>query len=219
MKKIVKKYKHIWTLLYVFIYLPWFMYLEKNVTTVYRVMHTRLDDIIPFCEYFIIPYLLWFAYIPAVFIFFFFKSREEYYKLSANLFVGMSIALLICTLFPNGQDLRTYVDPDKNMFTYIVSTLYKGDTNTNVFPSIHVFNSVGACLALYKSKCIKHRKPVLFLASLLTSLIVLSTMFLKQHSFLDVIGGMLLAGIMYIFVYVLQYQPNKKAYKEKEDLA
>ena len=60
---LLKKYGHIWTLGYAFIYLPWFFHLEKTVTRDYAVMHTVLDDYIPFIEYFIIPYLLWFVYV------------------------------------------------------------------------------------------------------------------------------------------------------------
>ena len=36
--ELVKKYKHAWVLLYIFIYMPWFMYLEKHVTTHYHVI-------------------------------------------------------------------------------------------------------------------------------------------------------------------------------------
>ena len=55
-------YSHAWVLLYAFIYFPWFTYLERHVTDNYFVIHSIFDDYIPFCEYFIIPYLLWFAY-------------------------------------------------------------------------------------------------------------------------------------------------------------
>ena len=56
-------YSHAWVLLYGFIYFPWFTDLERHVTDNYFVIHSIFDDYIPFCEYFIIPYLLWFAYI------------------------------------------------------------------------------------------------------------------------------------------------------------
>ena len=59
----IEKNKHGLLLLYFAIYLPWFAHLEKTVTTHFHVIHVALDDYIPFCEYFIIPYLLWFAYI------------------------------------------------------------------------------------------------------------------------------------------------------------
>ena len=67
LKELLKKYGHIWILGYGFIYLPWFMHLEKTVTSNYHIMHSSLDDMIPFNEYFVIPYLLWFAYVTAAF--------------------------------------------------------------------------------------------------------------------------------------------------------
>ena len=138
LKELLKKYGHIWILGYGFIYLPWFMHLEKTVTSNYHIMHSSLDDMIPFNEYFVIPYLLWFAYVTAAIAYLFFKNKEEYYRLCAFLFTGMTLSLLICTLFPNGTDLRTAVDPDKNLCSRLVYMLHQADTNTNVFPSIHV---------------------------------------------------------------------------------
>ena len=106
LKELLKKYEHIWILGYGFIYLPWFMHLEKTVTSNYHIMHSSLDDMIPFNEYFVIPYLLWFAYVTAAIAYLFFKNKEEYYRLCAFLFTGMTLSLLICTLFPNGTDFR-----------------------------------------------------------------------------------------------------------------
>lgn len=63
LKTLMHTYSHAWVLLYAFIYFPWFTYLERHVTDNYFVIHSIFDDYIPFCEYFIIPYLLWFAYI------------------------------------------------------------------------------------------------------------------------------------------------------------
>ncbi|MFR4580387.1 MAG: hypothetical protein ACLT76_12935 [Clostridium fessum] len=113
LKELLKKYGHIWILGYGFIYLPWFMHLEKTVTSNYHIMHSSLDDMIPFNEYFVIPYLLWFAYVTAAIAYLFLKNKEEYYRLCAFLFTGMTLSLLICTLFPNGTDLRTAVDPTR----------------------------------------------------------------------------------------------------------
>ena len=100
LKELLKKYGHIWILGYGFIYLTWFMHLEKTVTSNYHIMHSSLDDMIPFNEYFVIPYLLWFAYVTAAIAYLFFKNKEEYYRLCAFLFTGMTLSLLICTLSP-----------------------------------------------------------------------------------------------------------------------
>ena len=76
-----KKYRHIWLLSYGFLYLPWFCYLERTVKAGYHIMHVTLDDYIPFCEYFVIPYLMWFLYVGSAILFFLFKSKEDYYRL------------------------------------------------------------------------------------------------------------------------------------------
>ena len=56
----MKRYKHAWVFLYALIYMPWFLFLEKHVTMNYHVVQTALDEEIPFIEYFIVPYMLWF---------------------------------------------------------------------------------------------------------------------------------------------------------------
>ncbi len=200
-KKIVKKYGHIWIMAYFAIYLPWFLYLEKHVTTHYHVMHSVVDDWIPFSEYFIIPYFLWFAYIAAVVLWFFFTNREDYYRVCILLFTGMTLSLLICTLFPNGTDFRPYVDPEKNIFTKAVSLLYAADTCTNVFPSIHVYNSVAVHIGIIRSEQFKNNRTVRLISGVLMVSICMSTVFLKQHSIIDVAGALLLCGAVYPLVY------------------
>ena len=128
LKNFIKKYKHAWVFLYAFIYMPWFMYLEKHITaeSEYHVIHSVLDDKIPFVEYFIVPYLLWFVFIAAVFLYFFFTDVEGFYKLAKLSFIGMTIFLLISTVFPNGLTLRPVVFPRDNIFTDMVRMLYLG---------------------------------------------------------------------------------------------
>ena len=64
------KYRHaLPLLLYGIVYLNWFAYLEKTVTSHYRLIHYRPDDLIPFCEVFVIPYLLWFAYVAVMVVY------------------------------------------------------------------------------------------------------------------------------------------------------
>ena len=106
----------LWILGYGFIYLPWFIYLEKTITKHYHVMHSVVDDYIPFNEYFVIPYFLWFAYVAVTIAYFFFVNKEDYYRLCIFLFTGMTISLLVCTLFPNGTDFRPVIDPNKDVY-------------------------------------------------------------------------------------------------------
>lgn len=205
MKNLIKKYGHIWILSYGILYLTWFIYLENKVTTNYNVMHVRLDDFIPFNEYFIIPYFLWFAYVAGAIIYFFFKNKQEYYKLCAFLFIGMTIMLIICTIYPNGTNFRPVIDPDKNLFSAMVYRLYQTDTCTNVFPSIHAFNSIGVHIAIRSNEGLKKKPWIRWASFLLMILICMATVFLKQHSIIDVVGSV----IMTAFLYPLVYRPQE----------
>lgn len=195
-------YRHaIPLLIYAAIYLAWFCYLEKTVTKNYTVIHMGIDDYIPFCELFIIPYFLWFAYVAVVVVYFLFKDKEDYYKTCIFLATGMTIFLIISTLWPNGHHLRPFVMPRDNIFTQMVAGLYKTDTATNLWPSIHVYNSLGAHFAIAKSKHFENKKGIKIASFILASSIVLATMFLKQHSVFDVLTAFALAAVMYVVVY------------------
>ena len=215
MKSLLKKYSHAWLLGYAFIYLPWFMYLEKTVTSNYHIMYIALDDLIPFNEYFIIPYLLWFFYVAGAIGFFFLTDVKSYYKLCTMLFTGMTISLMICTVFPNGTDFRPVIDPSKNIFAKTVSYLYAADTCTNVFPSIHVYNSICVHLAVIRTERLRKHHLVKTASFVLMVSICLATVFLKQHSAFDGFGAMAMAYIMYYFVYAGSYEPSRKKVSEK----
>ncbi len=215
MKDLFYRYRHAWVLSYAFIYLPWFLYLEKKVTSHYHIMHVAIDDYIPFNEYFIIPYLLWFFYVSAAIFYFFFADVKDYYKLCTMLFTGMTISLMICTVFPNGTDFRPVIDPDKNIFSYIVSYLYSKDTCTNVFPSIHVYNSICVYIALSHSEKLKQYRLLQAGSFLLMVSICLATVFLKQHSAFDGLGALVMASIMYQFVYSGSYVQGRNEVSEK----
>lgn len=204
LKTKLSQYKHGLLLLYFFLYFPWFSYLEKTVTTHFHVIHVALDDYIPFCEYFIIPYLAWFGYVAFGVCYFFFKNKEEYYRLCTTLFTGMTIFLIVSTLYPNGHYLRpTYFDHN-NICIQLVKWLYSTDTPTNLFPSIHVYNSICVNAAIWHSEDFKKHKAIRYGSAVLMVLIILSTMFLKQHSVFDVVTGTVLAA----FLYSVVYNPN-----------
>lgn len=205
----LRRYRHGWTLLYFPLYLVWFAFLEKTVTRRFHVVHVAVDDYIPFVEYFIVPYLLWFAYVAAGMLYFFFRDVSDYYKLCAFLFVGMTVFLIISTVYPNGHYLRPSVFPRDNVFASLVQWLYGTDTPTNLFPSIHVYNSIGIHIAVSHSRELKKRRGVQIFSGILMASIILATMFLKQHSVFDVVTACGLAAVMYTMVYGRQLQPKK----------
>lgn len=202
MKQFIQRYRHAAPLLlYGILYLSWFARLERNVASRYHVIHMAVDDYIPFCEVFIIPYLLWFVYIAVTVLYFFFKDKNDYYRTCTFLFTGMTVFLIVSTIYPNGHHLRPLTMPRDNIFSQLVAALYRTDTATNLFPSIHVYNSLGAHLAIRNSSRLAENKKVRALSGVLCVSIILSTMFLKQHSVFDVLTAFGLAAFMYAIVY------------------
>lgn len=181
--------------------MQWFAYLEKTVTSHYHLIHLKPDDLIPFCEVFVIPYLLWFAYVAAVVLYFFFRDKDDYFRICTFLFTGMTIFLIVSTLWPNGHNLRPIVMPRDNVFTKLVSMLYRTDTPTNLWPSIHVYNSLGCHFAVMKSARLEKHKGIRAGSLILCVSIILSTMFIKQHSVFDVTTAFIMAAVMYGIVY------------------
>ena len=219
LKNFILKYRHGWILSYFFVYVIWFTYLERTVTTKFHPVYSRLDDLIPFNEVFIIPYFLWFAYIAVTVAYFLLTSKQDFYKCCAFLFSGMTICLIVYTIWPNGHYLRVDLESlgRSNIFINMLSSIYSIDTATNVFPSIHVLNSVGVMIALNQSNKLRNIAWLQWSAFLLTVSICLSTVFLKQHSVLDIFGALALSAVLYAVVYA----PNrfKEAIKAKHELS
>ena len=201
-KELFDKYHHAWVFLYGFIYMPWFSWLEKHVTSNYFVIHSVFDDYIPFIEIFIIPYLLWFVYVSGTVLYFFFTDKQGFYRICTLLITGMTLFLIICTIFPNGLNLRPSTFARDNIFVDLVRFIYRADTSTNVLPSLHVYNSIGCYIAIRNSQKLRQYKWVQNGSLVLTVSIVLSTMFLKQLSVVDVIAAIVMIYFIYQFVYI-----------------
>ena len=196
------KYKHgIPLLIFFALYLIWFAWLEQTNTKDYYVIHVGMDDYIPFCEVFIVPYLLWFVYVAGVVAYLFLTNKEEYYRSFAFLATGMTLFLIISTLWPNGHHLRPPVMPRDNVFTKMIAVLWQTDTPTNLWPSIHVYNSLGAHFAVLHCPSLADKKGIRTASGILAVSIILATMLIKQHSVFDVATGIILGAVMYVIIY------------------
>lgn len=203
LKELIYSNRYLFLQAYWLLYLPWFAYLEKTVTNHFHIIHMKLDDYIPFLPVFVIPYFLWFGYVAVAFVNIYLhdKNKKEYIKTCQFLFTGMTVFLIASTIYPNGHLLRNSVTLDNGFFCNLIRELYQTDTSTNLFPSIHVFNSIGAHIAICRSENWKHSKVAKNASFMLMISIILSTMFIKQHSVFDVLTALLMAFILYQFVY------------------
>lgn len=198
-----------WALIlgFLLIYLICFAWLENRTGVPIHMLEMRADDLIPFCEYFIIPYYLWFPYVAATVVFFtvFQDDKMDWWRLILSLGFGMTLFIVVSYVYPNGHTLREYSFGRDNIFIHMVRALYKADTSTNVMPSIHVFNSVACCVALMNTRSLEKYPVVRWGSFILTLLVIASTMFLKQHTILDVMAALILNRICWAGLYT--YRP------------
>lgn len=198
-KEFLSQHKHFYSLLLLLPLLAWFKYLELTIKPRY-IMHTKLDDMIPFLKIFAIPYVLWFAYVAYGLIYTGLHSRRDYYRLFTFLSCGMSISYILYMIFPNTQNLRPVIRQNDPL-SLLVKFLYWSDTPTNVCPSIHMINTVAVDSALKNSSDFCSKKYGRALSSILAILICLSTVFIKQHSVIDVACGFAIGIMLYIPIY------------------
>ncbi len=194
----VRKNPRVLFFLYLPVYVAWFVLLEHRTGLDGYVCHIHLDDLIPYVPGFIVVYVLWYPYLAYPALVLYFKDAKAFVRFGVYFVVSFSVCMFVCTVFPNEQDLRP-LDPGKGFFSWLVARIYQADTNTNVLPSMHVVGCAGAVFAAYDSACLaKLRIPYLALGVL----IILSTMFVKQHSALDVFWGLAVAGAVGLPVYL-----------------
>lgn len=150
-------------------------------------VHCALDDIIPFCEYFVIPYVGWYLLIVGSLVYFALYNPDNFKNMMKFIIVTQIVAMAIYIVFPNRQDLRPDVFARDNIFTDIMGLLYRLDTSTNVCPSLHVAYSLGIASTWMREKTASRGCKILIVAFCL--LVCISVAFVKQHSVVDIFAA------------------------------
>lgn len=184
-------------------------FLTENLIPVEKchVVHCALDDVIPFCEGFVIPYVTWYVLVVGSLLYFAMYNPESFKKLQTFIIITQVVAMTVYVLYPNRQDLRPTEFPRDNFLTDIVAGLYAFDTNTNVCPSLHVAYSLGIASVWLKEKGIS---PIFKTAIVLFVISVcLSTAFIKQHSVVDIFASLIMCLVIEGILYGKSYYAPK----------
>ncbi len=197
------EYSHLLLLLGWPIYFA-FYFLTENLIPVENchVIHCTLDDLIPFNEYFLIPYVFWYVLIVISLGYFALYNIESFKKLQIFIMMTQAIAVVIYICYPSVQNLRPAEFPRENFFTWCINLLYTFDTSTGVFPSLHVGYSLGIASVWTKEKGVSVWWKTFVVVAVI--LITMSTCFIKQHSAMDALAAL----IMCIFIEIILYGRN-----------
>ncbi|MGI5977214.1 MAG: phosphatidic acid phosphatase [Candidatus Limivicinus sp.] len=185
-----------------------FYYLTENFIPVEKChpMHCWLDDVIPFNEFFFIPYTFWFVLIIISLLYFLLYDVDSFKKLQTYIIITQIVAMTVYIVYPSRQDLRPDTFERDNFFTHLAAFIYAFDTSTGVCPSLHVAYSMGMASVWTKAKGVsKYWKAFVVFSAVIISA---ATMFVKQHSAVDVFAA-IPVGLLAEFIVF------RKVYKEK----
>lgn len=200
--------------LYVPVYLLAFFVIERLLPDRgFFVSHIPLDDVIPFRAGFVYFYVLWFPYLVAPGVFWLLEEPETFRRYMLSFMLGFSFVVAVCAAFPNCQTMRPDPVPGDGVASALVRLLYWSDTPTNVLPSGHVIGAASVVFACRYSPAARKTRWVSPLCLLLAVLITASTMFIKQHSALDVLAALAMCPPLYLAVYGRRGIPARRGAK------
>ncbi len=173
-----------------------------------HIVHSALDDMIPFLEGFAIPYCFWFLLIVISLGWFLLYDIDCFKKLQVFIMITQAVAMLVYIVWPSMQDLRPAVFPRDNFLTHVMAFIYRFDTPTGVCPSLHVAYSLGmaSCWCKCRKAPIWWKCFVVFAAAVIS----IATAFVKQHSVIDIFAALPLGVLAEILTFYVIY-PKKKA--------
>lgn len=188
-------------LLYFPIYLLLFALAEHSVTADYWVSWCPLDDMIPFVSQFVYFYILWFPLMLGMTLWLLVKDTRAFWRYGIALIISTLIGFAIFFILPSGQDLRPAVVEGHTLSAFIMRVIYAVDTNTNVFPSLHVVGTLVAIVGALDTDTLS--KGWKWLIAVVGTLINISVVFVKQHSVLDVFSAVAVWLPVWLGVYVI----------------
>jgi len=212
----VMTHKHIWLFLYFPLYIVFFLIVETYTPrSGYWVTNLQIDAMIPFVPSMVWGYCLFYLLFAATGIPLLLWDGPAFKRWMYYLIMTFTIALIFDLIFPNGQNLRPADFIPNSVAEKLLAFIWSVDTPTNVFPSMHVLGCIGDAAAAFDSQVFKRwQKCLIFILSLICCM---STVFVKQHAIIDIVGALAFALPVIIIVYSRQIMKNIKIAEKVED--
>lgn len=163
-----------------------------------------IDTKIPFVPAFFIPYCIWYLMIFIIPYYLYCKDKDKFIKYTMAYILCSMIGNIVFISYPSTVARPTVTGTD--IFSLIAKFIYWIDTPTNCFPSLHCAISMLFILYICESKNTNIITKIS--VCIISILIMLSTLFTKQHVIVDFISGGILALIVYLIVKQSKKLPN-----------
>lgn len=191
MKKVKSDLIALSTMASIMILIIFYKLLNNGNGNIYSLI-TNIDKTIPFLKIFILPYITWYGYIAIGLIYLCMKNRKTYYISLISLNIGIVVCYVIYALFQTTVP-RPIVN-DTDILSVLVNIIYKYDNPFNCFPSMHVTTTY---ILLKGIKQAEKNIITRFILNIIGMLIIISTLFVKQHVILDLAIAMVLGEVIF----------------------
>ncbi len=162
-----------------------------------HIMNGTIDNAIPFCVYFIIPYCFWYLLIFYIPYYYYKKDKDLFNKFYISYILMIILANIVYLVYPS-----TVVRPEvtnSGILYWMTKVVFMVDTPAiNCFPSLHCGVITLMLLASLESNKLSNSHKLFMGVCMLV--ICASTLLIKQHAFIDAIGGITLATIIYLVI-------------------
>lgn len=153
-----------------------------------------IDNNIPYISYFVIFYIIWYLLLFLIPIMIYFYDKNILKEYALVYCICSIISTIIYILFPT--TISRDVNIANNFTNTLVKFIYEYDTPAlNCFPSLHALESMLWMLYVGFNK-----KFIFFIRVSVNTIcigIILSTLFIKQHVIVDIIGSLLVLILGY----------------------
>lgn len=183
-------------------------YIIKFIQSPPSLIGSALDKKIPFIDHFIYFYILWYILLITI-PYFFYKTEKKSYDKYCTLYILCAITANIIFLIYPTTITREIITPN-TITLQLVDIIYFLDTPAvNCLPSMHCICCFLFIVVTLQEKKIDIKNKILI--TTISTLIVLSTLFIKQHVLYDVLLALIIV-IIYNFIYekFIKKRTNKK---------
>lgn len=158
-------------------------------------LNNWLDSLIPFVPTFVYFYILWFLLLVLIPLLLLKYDKKVFDRYVVTAFVYTILEIIIFLILPTTMDRAEFTVT--NLSTWIISIIYKVDYPVrNLLPSGHCSFAYLFIMSVFDLKKLdKKYKIIIMIVSLL---IVLSTLFIKQHVVVDLLGSLVIIPIYLI---------------------
>lgn len=192
-----KNFKPIYLIIFLIIFQCSMYFFTKLTNPDYHILTSNLDNKIPFIPYFIYFYVIWYLLLLLVPLLIYNKDKETFYKYFTSYSISIIICGIIFLIYPT--ILERMPIEGNNLSTNLVRLIYKlDDPAVNCLPSMHcLFCYFFIFGTLFNNRIEKKYQYGILIISIL---IVLSTLFIKQHIIIDAISSLIIACLCWLIV-------------------